>query len=133
MPVLPEVGSTITLRPGTRRPSASAASIIARPMRSFTDPAGLHRLELAEDHRPRPLRDPPEAHQRGAPDQVRDGVGDRHRREPTRGPGRGAPPPPGEGGEIDLGAGPEWEMTSAAASDAEAARSRRAARPWVRP
>ena len=41
MPVLPEVDSTIVLRPGSIRPSASAASIIATPMRSFTEPAGL--------------------------------------------------------------------------------------------
>ena len=40
MPVLPEVGSTM-VAPGFRRPSASAASIMARPMRSFTLPAGL--------------------------------------------------------------------------------------------
>ena len=41
MPVLPEVGSTITLSPGTSSPSRSAASTIARPMRSFTLPAGF--------------------------------------------------------------------------------------------
>ena len=41
MPVLPDVGSTMTLSPGVMSPSASAASIIARPMRSFTLPAGL--------------------------------------------------------------------------------------------
>src|SRR6185295_16231167 len=41
MPVLPEVGSTIVLFPGSIRPSASAASIIATPMRSLTLPPGL--------------------------------------------------------------------------------------------
>src|SRR5690625_2005834 len=39
-PVLPEVGSTIVI-PGRRRPSPSAASTIAIPIRSFTLPAGL--------------------------------------------------------------------------------------------
>ncbi len=42
MPVLPDVASTIVVRPGSIRPSASAASIIATPMRSFTDPPGLN-------------------------------------------------------------------------------------------
>src|SRR3982751_4261830 len=41
MPVLPLVASTIVVRPGSIRPSASAASIIATPMRSLTDPPGL--------------------------------------------------------------------------------------------
>ncbi len=41
MPVLPEVASTIVVRPGSIRPSASAASIMATPIRSFTLPAGL--------------------------------------------------------------------------------------------
>ncbi len=41
MPVLPLVGSTITVLPGVIRPSRSAASIIARPMRSFTLSAGF--------------------------------------------------------------------------------------------
>jgi hypothetical protein len=41
IPVLPEVGSTIVLRPGWMRPSASAASIIDTPIRSLTLPAGL--------------------------------------------------------------------------------------------
>src|SRR4051794_19169403 len=42
MPVLPEVASTIVVRPGSIRPSASAASIIATPILSFTLPAGLY-------------------------------------------------------------------------------------------
>ena len=47
MPVLPDVDSTIVLRPGSMRPSASAASIIATPIRSFTLPAGLYASSLA--------------------------------------------------------------------------------------
>ena len=39
--MLPEVASTIVVRPGSISPSRSAASIIATPMRSFTDPPGL--------------------------------------------------------------------------------------------
>src|SRR4051812_40415555 len=42
MPVLPLVASTIVVRPGSIRPSASAASIIATPMRSLTEPPGLN-------------------------------------------------------------------------------------------
>ncbi len=41
MPVLPEVGSTSTVRPGRISPSRSAASSIAAPIRSFTEPSGL--------------------------------------------------------------------------------------------
>ncbi len=41
MPVLPEVGSTSTERPGSISPAASAASTIARPIRSLTEPSGL--------------------------------------------------------------------------------------------
>ena len=41
MPVLPEVGSMTVVTPGSILPSASAAWIIATPMRSLTDPAGL--------------------------------------------------------------------------------------------
>ena len=39
-PVLPEVGSTI-VPPGRSFPSSSAASIIARPMRSLFEPPGF--------------------------------------------------------------------------------------------
>src|SRR5688572_19055681 len=42
MPVLPEVDSTITFLPGSISPSASAASIMAKPIRSLTLPAGLY-------------------------------------------------------------------------------------------
>src|SRR5437870_886503 len=41
MPVLPDVGSTITLLPGSIRPAASAASTIDSPIRSLTLPAGF--------------------------------------------------------------------------------------------
>ena len=40
MPVLPDDGSIIVF-PGLRVPSASASAIMARAMRSFTDPAGF--------------------------------------------------------------------------------------------
>jgi hypothetical protein len=40
-PVLPDVGSITVVTPGSMRPSSSAAAIIATPMRSFTEPAGL--------------------------------------------------------------------------------------------
>ena len=45
MPVLPDVGSTRTA-PGPMRPSASAASIMARPMRSLTEARGLKNSHL---------------------------------------------------------------------------------------
>src|SRR5918995_670805 len=47
MPVLPLVGSTISDRPGSILPSASAASIIDAPIRSLTEPAGLKYSSLA--------------------------------------------------------------------------------------
>ena len=47
MPVLPLVASTIVVRPGSIRPSASAASIMATPIRSFTEPPGLNISSLA--------------------------------------------------------------------------------------
>ena len=46
MPVLPEVGSMMTL-PSCSRPLASASSIMARAMRSFTDPAGFRYSSFA--------------------------------------------------------------------------------------
>src|SRR4051794_31110657 len=52
MPVLPLVASTIVVRPGSIRPSASAASIIATPMRSLTDPPGLNISSLANSSTP---------------------------------------------------------------------------------
>ena len=48
IPVLPLVASTIVVRPGSIRPSRSAASIIATPIRSLTLPPGIERLELGE-------------------------------------------------------------------------------------
>ena len=52
MPVLPLVASTIVLRPGSMRPCASAASIIATPMRSFTLPPGLYASSLPNSRTP---------------------------------------------------------------------------------
>ena len=46
IPVLPEVGSTITVS-GPIRPSRSAAAIIAAPMRSLTEASGLKNSSLA--------------------------------------------------------------------------------------
>jgi hypothetical protein len=45
MPVFPEVGSMMTVS-GSIRPSASAASIMARAMRSFTQLRGLNDSSL---------------------------------------------------------------------------------------
>src|SRR4029077_19720173 len=45
-PVLPDVGSTI-VPPGFSLPSRSAFSIIARPIRSLTEPPGLMYSNLA--------------------------------------------------------------------------------------
>src|SRR5262249_41159593 len=47
IPVLPLVASTIVVRPGSIRPSASAAAIIATPMRSLTLPPGLNDSSFA--------------------------------------------------------------------------------------
>src|SRR4051794_22925859 len=46
MPVLPDVASTTVVRPGSISPAASAASIIATPILSFTLPAGLYDSSL---------------------------------------------------------------------------------------
>ena len=45
--MLPLVGSTITDRPRSIKPSRSAASIIATPIRSFTEPPGLRNSSFA--------------------------------------------------------------------------------------
>ena len=45
MPVLPEVGSTMTV-PCLSTPASSMASIMATPMRSFTDETGLKNSSL---------------------------------------------------------------------------------------
>jgi hypothetical protein len=52
--VLPLVGSTISEEPRSIWPSASAASIIATPMRSLTDPPGLKYSSLAQTSAPTP-------------------------------------------------------------------------------
>ncbi len=52
MPVLPLVGSMIVVLPGAMRPSRSAASIIARPMRSLTLPPGLNDSSLPSTSAP---------------------------------------------------------------------------------
>src|SRR3954453_4634447 len=52
IPVLPLVASTIVVRPGSMIPSASAASIIATPIRSLTDPPGLNISSLANSWAP---------------------------------------------------------------------------------
>ncbi len=68
MPVLPLVASTIVVRPGSIRPSASAASIIATPIRSLTDPPGLNISSLPNTTRVG--REPGELHHRRAADVV---------------------------------------------------------------
>ena len=50
--MLPLVASTIVVRPGSMIPSASAASIIAMPIRSLTDPPGLSISSLANSSTP---------------------------------------------------------------------------------
>src|SRR5439155_13762130 len=50
-PVLPEVGSTI-VPPGFSSPSRSAASIIASPIRSLTEPPGFRYSSLASRRAP---------------------------------------------------------------------------------
>ena len=54
MPVLPEVGSTITELPRSISPASSAASIIATPIRSLTEPPGLKYSSLATTSPPSP-------------------------------------------------------------------------------
>src|SRR3954453_1403205 len=54
MPVLPDVASTIVVRPGSMRPSFSAASIIATPIRSFTEPPGLKYSSFTQTSPPAP-------------------------------------------------------------------------------
>ncbi|MNT57162.1 hypothetical protein D3C72_1945130 [compost metagenome] len=45
--MLPEVGSTSVVLPGVILPCASRASIMATPMRSFTEAMGLKNSSLA--------------------------------------------------------------------------------------
>src|SRR6478672_4898989 len=58
IPVLPLVGSTITERPGLISPSSSAASIIATPIRSLTEPPGLKYSSFAQTSAPSPSPSP---------------------------------------------------------------------------
>ena len=71
MPVLPEVGSMMT-EPGFSRPLASASSIMALAMRSFTEPAGLKYSSLARMLRLQAvgLFDVGQLQQRGVADQL---------------------------------------------------------------
>ncbi len=52
--MLPEVGSTITERPGSISPCSSAASIIATPIRSLTEPPGFMYSSFATTSAPSP-------------------------------------------------------------------------------
>ena len=70
MPVLPLVASTIVVRPGSIRPSASAASIIATPIRSLTLPPGLNASSFANSSTPFSAAGVPSS-MRGRPDQRR--------------------------------------------------------------
>ena len=77
--MLPEVGSTI-VPPGLSFPSRSAASIIASPIRSFTEPPGFRYSSFASSCGPAVRREPVEPHDRRATDEVEDGrVLARHR------------------------------------------------------
>ena len=53
IPVLPLVGSTMTVS-GVRRPASSAASIMATAIRSLTLPAGLKNSSFATTSAPAP-------------------------------------------------------------------------------
>ena len=67
--MLPLVGSTITELPRLDQPVASsAASIIATPIRSLTEPPGIEVLELDADLAPQPVADPLEPHHRRVTD-----------------------------------------------------------------
>src|SRR3954453_22167952 len=58
MPVFPLVASTTVVRPGSIRPSFSAASIMATPIRSLTDPPGLNISSLPKSAPPSGARRP---------------------------------------------------------------------------
>ena len=70
-PVLPAVAST-TVPPGCRRPSRSAASIIARPMRSLIEPPGFCDSSFRNSVHG-PVSKPRDLHQRRAADQLEHG------------------------------------------------------------
>jgi hypothetical protein len=76
MPVLPLVGSTMTVS-RSMRPSRSPASIIARPMRSFTLASGLKNSHLASTVACSFGHQPVDADQRRAADRLGDVVEDR--------------------------------------------------------
>ena len=69
--MLPEVGSTI-VPPGFSSPSRSAASIIASPIRSLTEPPGFRYSSLARIVPGTSAGDPVEPDDRRRPDQVED-------------------------------------------------------------
>ena len=70
--MLPEVGSTI-VPPGFSCPSRSAASIIASPIRSFTDPPGFRYSSFARSRRRGRPRASVEPDDRRVADEVEDG------------------------------------------------------------
>ncbi len=73
MPVLPLVASTSVVRPGSMRPSRSAAASIETPMRSLTLPARVEGLELGVDLGAAVVaEDAVEPHHRRASDEFRD-------------------------------------------------------------
>ena len=69
MPVLPLVGSIRTVLPGVILPAFSAASIMAKPMRSFTLDAGFWLSSLATTVAGKPGCHAVQPHQRGAANQ----------------------------------------------------------------
>ena len=73
MPVLPEVGSMM-VPPGWIKPSFSACSIIARPIRSLTLASGIARFQLADDLARQVLAKAAQPHQRRAADQLTQAV-----------------------------------------------------------
>jgi hypothetical protein len=123
MPVLPEVGSTITL-PGRRRPSASAASIIARPMRSLTEPAGF--IDSSFPRMVAPVPSPMRPRRTRGVRPIRS-VMDSAMGTAARLPAGRAQTatPAARVARSAWGRAPRWEITSAAASDPRAAHSAR--------
>ena len=78
IPVFPLVGSTIVDFPGTRSPAASAASIMARPIRILDAVSRVRRLEFAQNRGAAIADDSVQPNQRGAADQVGYGICDLH-------------------------------------------------------
>ena len=75
MPVLPLVGSTM-VSPGFKRPSASAASIMERQMRSLTEPPGLRCSHLPQMVAPPSGESLAQLHDRGLAYEVEDAIND---------------------------------------------------------